>query len=81
MKRYLEKAKLPMNPHKKTTIGILLALLAFAPGEWPLVREWLYSLSPWLRWLIMVVFILVVALGIANAFAGPLKDFCKYFVF
>ena len=70
-----------MKPHKKTTIGILLALLAFAPGEWPRVREWLFRQAPWLRWLTVSAFIVVVALGIANAFAGPLKDVCKYFVF
>lgn len=70
-----------MKPHKKTTIGILLALLAFAPGEWPRVREWICSLSPWLRWIIAAVVLLVLALAIATAFSDHIANACKYFVF
>lgn len=76
---YQEKVnKKLMNPHRKISIGLLIALLAFAPGEWGRVKDWFMHLSPIRQWLVGTLVALTITVVLAWIFQTRLNHLIKY---
>lgn len=64
-----------MNPHKRTTIGLLIALLCFAPGEWGRVKDWFLGLPDFWQLLLgsaLVLFFMIVLAWVLGPYAHKL---------
>jgi len=61
--------------HKKVTIGLLIALICFAPNEWGRVKEWFVALSGLRQFIIgtsVVLFLMTVLAWLLGPYAVKL---------